>query len=612
MKPKGFAYFYSVVCTLLVALLLAAPSWTEEPFAKLVGDVKVGDVQKADVLQVPFILWGGDVATFHANGGLDTQAGSIFQKQGLKLKLKPGDDFVAQVKEYLEGKSPFLRGTFSMIGLASEVLGKDPRTKPVIFLQLTWSAGDHLVARPNCKTLSDLKGKAIALQKYGPHVGMLDDVLHTAKLKWSDIKVVWTDDITGPKGPAERFRKDDKVDACFVITPDMTDLTGGLDKKGDGTKGTVKDARVLVSTSEMKRSIADVYACRKDFFDANKEVVEKFAAGYLKGCEDLVDVRKKALAKDKDAAGKYKAILKMTQDIYGKDNIKSEEDADGLIADAVFVGLPGNKSFFVTQGNLSGYDAKHKAALDLAVGQGYAGMRSELLKADFNYGKLKTVGGLATDPDAGSGGVSEVAVVPKGDVLENNTIYFFTINFAADQSTFDEAQYGQDFRDALEKGSLFGRAMIAVRGHADLTKVLKDFVDGGLSKGLLKRTGSPGKYQYFTKDGQKLELTDTKKIVELIDKEDFSTGTTDPKGLVKALLKLSNDRAEAVRDAVIKYANAKKIVLDKNQIKAVGVGIGEPLVPQPRKDDEAAANRRVEFRIIRLPSEQLDSKDFDF
>ena len=32
----------------------------------------------------------------------------------------PGDDFVQQVRDYRAGKSPFLRGTFHMIGLASE------------------------------------------------------------------------------------------------------------------------------------------------------------------------------------------------------------------------------------------------------------------------------------------------------------------------------------------------------------------------------------------------------------------------------------------------------------------------------------------------------------
>src|SRR5262249_36015690 len=57
-------------------------------------------IKEDTVLEVPFIFWGGDVATFHANGGLETTPDSLFGKQGLKIKLVPGDDFGAQVTNY--------------------------------------------------------------------------------------------------------------------------------------------------------------------------------------------------------------------------------------------------------------------------------------------------------------------------------------------------------------------------------------------------------------------------------------------------------------------------------------------------------------------------------
>src|SRR5271156_5565901 len=46
---------------------------------------------------------------------------------------------------YLSGKSPLLRGTLSMLGQESQRLTERPEHTPVVFLQLTWSAGDHLV-----------------------------------------------------------------------------------------------------------------------------------------------------------------------------------------------------------------------------------------------------------------------------------------------------------------------------------------------------------------------------------------------------------------------------------------------------------------------------------
>jgi hypothetical protein len=82
---------------LLVAVGIAIFSpltvFAQQNFATLVGPVTVAPVAKSDVLQVPYITWGGDAATFHANGGLTTQPGTIFAKEKLNLKLTSGDDF---------------------------------------------------------------------------------------------------------------------------------------------------------------------------------------------------------------------------------------------------------------------------------------------------------------------------------------------------------------------------------------------------------------------------------------------------------------------------------------------------------------------------------------
>src|SRR5205807_1854630 len=106
------------------------------------------------------------------------------------------------------------------------------------------------------RNLNGLKGKKVALQKGGPHVGMLNDILHTVRLEWSDVTVVWTEDVSGDKGPAELFRKDATVDACFAISPEMYELTsapagGSLKSTGDGAGRSVKGAHVVVSTAHM-------------------------------------------------------------------------------------------------------------------------------------------------------------------------------------------------------------------------------------------------------------------------------------------------------------------------------------------------------------------------
>jgi ABC-type nitrate/sulfonate/bicarbonate transport system substrate-binding protein len=595
-----------LLLTLLGAAGCTAPSHPVNPKNGGQRKADVKDLALGDELEVPYILWGGDVATFLANGGETTAEGSAFRKQGLKLRLARGDDFAAQVAKYKDGKTPFLRGTMSMIGQVSEDLGEDARTRPVVFLQLTWSAGDHVVARPGLRTLDDLKGKKIALQKGGPHVGMLQDVLHTARLSWKDVTVVWTDDVTGDKGPAALFRKDNSVDACFAITPDMMGLTGGPDKVGSGEGGTVRDAHVLVSTAQMLRSIADVYACRQDYYDAHKDVVEKFVAGYLKGAEDLVAMRK--AGKEGAPTPAYQDVLRLTRKMYG-DDVKTDDEADGLIADAVFVGLPGNYAFFKDEGNLSGFKAKRGAALDVALALGDAKQRSEFPAADLDYGKVRSLGDLraaVTAPPA-----ARFADNPK----EKNTIYSFQVHFKGGQYDFPEAQYRDDFQRAVEQASLFGNAVISVKGHANPAELTEGFKNTVVSRGLV--TQRQGKF--FRKDGTEFDMNDMKQIVAMIKAENLG-GVRVPgqenftmQQHLDELQKLSEQRAAAVREAVVKYAKNRGYRLDASQIKSAGLGGLEPIYVHPKNDPtEGQANRRVEFRIIAVGVEAINAAEFDY
>lgn len=601
----------------LAAVLSWAAHAQERPFSELVGKVPVGEVAKTPVLQVPYITWGGDMATFYANGGLETKPNTIFDKQGLALKLVPGDDFAAQVRDYLSGKSPFLRGTFRMMGMASEVIGSDPRTKGAVILQMTWSAGDHMVVRQEVKTVTDLKGKTIVLQQGGPHVGMLDDILKTAQVSWDDIKVLWAKDLTAsPDSPAELFRSKPEIAACFVITPDMIGLTGGLQNTGGGAEGTVKGARVLVSTADLSRSIADVYVCRKDFYDANKALVTKFVAGYLKACEEVIDLRK---AYESTGSKPYMALLQMTQDIYGAEVIPTlEEDAHGLLQDCTFVGYPGNVAFFTEKNNLSGFEAFQKSALDLATGRGYAKVRTGLFPSGLDYQSpefmsylTKTVGSQGERFQA-EALEKEIEELSAGGGLDERTIVAFTINFEPNQTSFSATQYGAEYQRVVEMAERFGNAVVAIRGHADPTKTLSELVKAGLSKSVLQRSGSSGNWKYSI-NGKPLDLNATADVVDLIEQGAFDGDPEHrPRETMQAALNLSRARAEAVRESIVEYAKGKGLNIDLSQVQPAGVGIREPFIAKPESMEEAAQNMRVEFRLLRVTAEAVTKSDFDF
>lgn len=606
----------SLACCLVVASLVSA----QEKFSQTIGNVRVQPVKNTQPIKIPYITWGGDVATFHANGGLTTKSGSIYDKLGLKMQLTAGDDFAGQVKDYLSGETPFLRGTFRMLGQASEVLGSDVRTKPVVIMQLSWSAGDHIVSRENIKSLNDLRAQGnkkvrIACQKGGPHVGLLYDSLQSANIPRDAVEIVWVDDLTGPNGAAAKFRSDPTIGACCVISPDMAGLTGGIDSQGTGAEGTLKGARVLNSTQSMSRSIADVYAVRKDWFDANRQFVEKFVSGYLKATEDVVALRR-GFEESGRLQPEYRSLLKMSQTIFGQEVLPTlEVDAHGLLLDCSFVGVPGQISFFEDQGNASGFLPKMAAALDLAKSWGYADSdKYGFDPPSFEYKSLAALSGAKYQtPTQKSGVIAEGFEDFGNEELDDNTIVSFTIYFENNQSEFPVARYGPEFDRAVKAASQFGNAIVVIRGHSDPTKTLKDFVKGGQERGTIRITGKPGSYRYYmAKTGKEFNLTETGSIMEAIKSAQFDSRTYKPSNTVRAALNLSQNRADKVKQAVVKFAKTKGINLNADQIQPVGAGISDPIVPRPVKAEQARENRRVEFRIVRVPAEAVSPDDFAF
>jgi len=610
----------SSVWSWIISLLLVCSysMGQEKLFTELVGNVKVGEVANSFPIQVPYIFWGGDVATFHANGNIRTQGGSIYSKQGLNLNLVPGDDFVQQVRDYMSGKSPFLRCTMGMLGQASEVVGSDPRTKPVVLFQLTWSKGDHLVVKSGIKTISDLKGRTVSLQEGGPHVKLLDDVLKLGNLTWKDIKIVYTKDLTGEgDSPMSLFKRRQDVDAAFVVTPDMIALTGGLQNVGSGAEGTVKGSRVCASTSELSRSIADVYVCRKDWYDSHRDLATKFTAGYFKACEELVEMQSNYNSKGSKT---YMNVLRLAQDIYGKKLLPTlEEDAAGLISDAVFVGYPGNVVFFTEERNPVGFESQSNEVLDLSMSRGHVRIRSGFFSPDFDYkstdfvGYLKDTNISKKDRFQGEALQEEIENLTNNGGLDSNTLITFSIQFAPNQTTFNPDTYGQEFDRVITALSKAGNALIAVRGHSDPTKTLADFVKAGVSKGSIKQSGTTGNYTYYF-DGKAFDLADTKSVIKCIEdgSVDNAPNGINPRETMTAAQSLSRQRADIVRDEIIKYAAKKGSRLDKSQIQPFGIGVKEPLISKPRNAGDAAQNMRVEFRLVRVNAEPTKQGDFDF
>ncbi|WP_035275866.1 ABC transporter substrate-binding protein [Desulfogranum japonicum] len=561
--------------TPLSILFYVLVSWFNSAFAVTYMEVQalqnkistpVGEVRSKNTVQVPLITWGGDEATILANGNAaTTSSGSIFSEKGLHITLTREDIFTNQIKNYLKGDTPYIRGTLGMLNMALGVLNKDPRTRPIVIYQLTWSnGGDCLVVKDGIRTAKDLQGKTIALQAYGPHVYYLSKVLSDAGLSLRDVTVKWVKDLTGTaETPMEAFY-DSNVDAALMISTDGLLLTSN-GTVGTGAEGSVKGAKILLSTKTANRVISDVYAVRSDYYQSHRQEVERFVHGLMLAEEQFSHIVKNSANRQKQYMQTMTAAAQILLD-----SPDAVADAEALYGDCEFVGFAGNVRFLTDSNyprNLQTLADQVQSAL---ITLGLLDTKITLTAAELDYTRLKQ-------------GLTEVedVVLPKFDTaqvstlvqrkqqqgaLEEGELFSFEVFFQPNQNTFAADMYAKDFDRVIDLASTYGGAIITVEGHSDPLGYLK-----------AKKRGD-----------SKLLLTKVKQSAK----------------------NLSLSRANAVRTSLINYASKRGIIMDETQFAVVGHGIMKPRNGlcgsdpcAPKTEQQWRDNMRVEFRIIQIEAE---------
>jgi len=566
MKSKHWVVALSILVQAVTSgsASAAAQSIQSPPLTQVVT-TPVGSIAPGPV-QVPIITWGGDIATLYANGNSKiTAKNGIFGKLGLNLSLAREDVFAKQVEAYLSGRSPYLRGTLGMINMAAEVAGRDPRTRPVVIYQLTWSAGgDAMVVKGNVRTTRDLRGKTIAVQAYGPHVDYLAKILADAGLSMKDINIKWMADITGgAKSPAAALR-DGGVDAAMVIIPDALALTSN-GTVGTGAEDSVKGARILLSTKTANRIIADVYAVRADYLQSNRADVENFVRGLLQGEEAL----RQLVANKAARAAEYKQTMSSAAQAL-LDSPQAVSDAEGMYHDADFAGLSGNFAFFAKADNPRSFAQLNREIQTAFTAVGLMAKSAGLEYPKWDYRRFGVGGAPVTAPEAPRFDSEKVATIvarkQQQGRLGEGELFTFEVYFRPNQDKFSEDLYSDAFKRVASLAATYGGAIITVEGHSDPMAYLQAKRDGASSL-VLSRTQQSAK-------------------------------------------NLSLARAIAVRDSIISYAKARGTSLDPSQFAVVGHGISQPKSGvcggdpcAPKTEQEWQNNMRVEFRIIQIEAE---------
>jgi len=277
----------------------------------------------------PINVWIGWLPIVAANHGFSPNTESLFYKKyGFKVQLKLIDDPVAARDAFAAGESHVLWGTLDMMALFAPTLMKDSRTAPRIFQQIDWSSGgDGIVARDNIKSIEDLKGKTVVYAENSPSQYYFNTLLLFAGIQPLQVSHKYT---RSAFEASAAFVSDKNIDACVSWAPDIYNIPD----KVAGTK-------LLSTTADATKVIADVWAARADFARDHPEVIRGLVSGIFESMAQL----------EKDPAFKDQAC-KWLATGYSI----PVEDIKKMTTDAHSTNFAENKQFFLNSNNPTNFE----------------------------------------------------------------------------------------------------------------------------------------------------------------------------------------------------------------------------------------------------------------
>ncbi len=284
-------------------------------------------------------IWVGCAAGLVANGGLDTVAGSIYDKKGLKVTFKIIDDWT-------EGSSALATDNVDVMLTTADVWAKDYAQFQEkgfgahAFYMVDWSRGaDGVIGKQGINSIEDLAGKTVAFAPYTPSHFLLWNGLKSSGLTTEQRTEIFSKAVHTKDGiePATLFAQQ-KVDAAVAWDPDMSDAV----TKRPGSKK-------IYDTRTANRLIADILVVSDRFAARCPQTVVKLAEGWLEGVEFI-----------KAQPNRAYTLIGTIKDF----NIP-EDLAKTMLGGVKLADYADNKAFFGTRGADSDYNNIFKMAQEM-------------------------------------------------------------------------------------------------------------------------------------------------------------------------------------------------------------------------------------------------------
>lgn len=513
---------------------LTVKEYTFVPAERL-PDIKGTSDYKMEAHTVRFALnvWAGWGPIILANEGFrpnkvwKTPSGEEFRVQLVLI-----DDPIIMRDQYANGEVHIGWATLDMVPLfmegfvRSDGSPKDSRVMPRIYQQIDWSnGGDGIVVREHIKTAADLRGKRIALCQNSPsHYFLLNILVHN-QIQPAEVKMNFTPTAFAA---AAAFNAEPDIAAAVSWAPDIYNLAK------------VKGNRMLVTTVEANKLIADVWFARADFARDHPGIIEALVRGIFDAMEAMKQQEQKQRCAELMAEG------------YGI----PPTDAMAMLGDAHNTNWAENYQFFLNQNNPANFERIWKQA----------------------YYLYRAVGSITHQP------------VPFDQVMD----------FSVIKKLGEEEKYRQQ-RDEYTPARLVVRTPQRIRVESDeiltSTVVINFYPNSADLHYKIVRNGveelyDPNVDAVIEEIGRLAGQFSAAQILI----EGHTDASMRGKAPVELVKQLSLERANAVKQAVLeKFPN-----LDPNQFAVDGMGWDRPF--DPNDPHNHAKNRRVEVKVYTAES----------
>jgi NitT/TauT family transport system substrate-binding protein len=483
-------------------------------------------------VEFPINVWIGWLPIIAANHGHKANEDSIFfKKYGFKVNITLIDDPVAARNAFAAGKSHILWGTLDMMVLFAPELMKDTRTAPRIYQQIDWSnGGDGIVVRDTIKSIKDLKGKTIVFAQNSPSQYYIYSLLISSGIQPSEVKAKFTGNaFQAAAAFVASTGKKDQIDAVVTWAPDIYNIP----EKVKGTK-------ILSTTQDANKLIADVWAARADFAQDHPEVIKGLVEGIFEGMEQL-----------KNDEFKTKACQWMA-DLYGFD----VTEIQGMLNDAHRTNFAENREFFLNQNNPANFERTWKTI-------SFVYRELGLIDAPVQFDQVMDFSAIKKLADEGKF---------KGQKDEYVTVHVAT--------SYSKVQAEAPILTQTIRVNFYPNSSnIFEPKHDDVGNVLKDTLYDPNAKPTLEKVAQ-------------LAAQFDAATIAIVGHTDASRKGQVPEDAVK---KLSMARANSVKEELI-----KKYHFDPNKFVVEGMGWNKPF--DENDPNNHAKNRRVEISVYQPES----------